>query len=256
MQNEKQATEQAQNKNGEVVIYDDGSNKPIGLRILDGDMWATQQEMADAYGCGIKNISYHINQILESGELDENQVVQKIWITAKDGKQYPMNIYKSDMMINAGFRVNSKKASNFRIWATQVLKEKVREEFEKRYNNYQPATNISNFEMFNFLSSFIYLPIKTLSNITKTHASTLRTLCSNGKFNARKVLFEGVAGSFHWEIAVSSLKPDMQKQVFEYFDCQNKLKPLADLYQAVLSGDCDAITKAKLFFLNNNLITG
>ncbi len=74
----------------------------------------------------VRTVSYHINEILESGELNKYSVVQKSWITAADGKKYETNVYNLDMIIAVGYRVNSYKATRFRQWATNTLSEFIR----------------------------------------------------------------------------------------------------------------------------------
>ena len=75
------------------------------------------------FDCSIDNVSLHLKNIFKDNELDENSVVEDSSITASDGKNYKTKIYNLDAIIAVGYRVNSKKATEFRIWATKVLKE-------------------------------------------------------------------------------------------------------------------------------------
>lgn len=79
--------------------------------------------MADLYGVDVRTISYHLGQIFASGELKEEAAIRKNWITAADGKNYDTLMYNLDAIIAVGYRVNSYQATQFRIWATSVLKE-------------------------------------------------------------------------------------------------------------------------------------
>ena len=79
--------------------------------------------MSKVFDCSIYNISLHLKNIFKEGELDENSVVEESSVTASDGKKYKTKIYNLDVIIAVGYRVNSKKATQFRIWATKVLKE-------------------------------------------------------------------------------------------------------------------------------------
>ena len=79
--------------------------------------------MAEVFGVTKQNVSYHLKDIFKTGELDENSVVKKILTTASDGKKYKTSFYNLDAIISVGYRVNSKNATRFRIWATQQLKE-------------------------------------------------------------------------------------------------------------------------------------
>lgn len=91
--------------------------------VKDESIWLTQKAMAELFGCSTDNISLHLKNIFLDGELDKNSVTEKISATASDGKKYLMQFYNLDAIISVGYRVNSRKATNFRIWATGVLKE-------------------------------------------------------------------------------------------------------------------------------------
>ncbi len=85
--------------------------------------WATQKTMAEVFNVKVPAISKHLKNIFEEGELQKNSVVSKMEITASDGKKYNTNFYNLDAIISVGYRVNSKNATHFRIWATKQLKE-------------------------------------------------------------------------------------------------------------------------------------
>ena len=85
--------------------------------------WLTQKRMADLYMVDVSTVNYHLGQIFATGELNEEAVIRKIPITAADGKDYDTMIYNLDAIIAVGYRVNSYQATQFRIWATAVLKE-------------------------------------------------------------------------------------------------------------------------------------
>ena len=86
-------------------------------------IWLTQKAMAELFDCSTDNISLHLKNIFAEGELDKNSVTEKISATAADGKNYLTQFYNLDAIISVGYRVNSRKATQFRIWATSVLKE-------------------------------------------------------------------------------------------------------------------------------------
>ena len=86
-------------------------------------MWATQKTMAELFNVNVPAISKHLKNIFEEGELKKNSVISKMEITASDGKKYNTNFYNLDAIISVGYRVNSKDATHFRIWATNVLRE-------------------------------------------------------------------------------------------------------------------------------------
>ena len=107
--------------NHDFLIYRDSNNDiKVSVMLINNDIWLTQNLISELFGVGRSTITEHINNILNSGELDENNTVGK---TDVDNSKKPVKIYNLDMIIAVGYRVNSKKATNFRIWATKILKE-------------------------------------------------------------------------------------------------------------------------------------
>ena len=102
------------NKDGNIIV--DAIYK-------DETLWLTQKGMAKVFDVGIPAISKQLNNIFNDEELDKNSVVSKMEITASDNKNYNTDIYNLDAIIAVGYRISSKKATEFRIWATKILKE-------------------------------------------------------------------------------------------------------------------------------------
>lgn len=94
----------------------------VQVVIKDETIWATQKAMAQLFDVGVPAISKHLKNIFEEGELPESSVVSKMEITASDGKNYQTQFYSLDAIIAVGYRVNSVRATQFRQWATSVLK--------------------------------------------------------------------------------------------------------------------------------------
>ena len=113
-----------QDDKGEIVIYqsDDGLIK-LKTTINHETIWLTQKSMAELFGCSTDNISLHLKNIFRTGELSENSVTEVFSATATDGKNYRTKFYNLDAIISVGYRVNSTRATQFRIWATARLKE-------------------------------------------------------------------------------------------------------------------------------------
>lgn len=86
-------------------------------------VWLTQQLLADLFNTTKQNVSLHLKNIFEGGELVENSVVKEFLTTASDGKKYQVKYYNLDAIISVGYRVNSTEATHFRIWATQTLRQ-------------------------------------------------------------------------------------------------------------------------------------
>lgn len=101
----------------------------VNTVIKDDTIWLTQKSMAELFGCSSDNISLHLKNIFEAGELEKDSVTEKISATAADGKNYPTNFYNLDAIISVGYRVNSIQATHFRIWATKILKEYIQKGF-------------------------------------------------------------------------------------------------------------------------------
>ena len=115
MKNELQIT------NHDFLIYkDDNNDVKVSVLLINNDIWLTQNLIAELFGVSRSTITEHINNILNSGELAPNNTVGK---TDVDNSKKPVKIYNLDMIIAVGYRVNSKKATHFRIWATKVLRE-------------------------------------------------------------------------------------------------------------------------------------
>ena len=103
-----------------LIYKDDNNDVKIDVLLINKDIWLTQNLIAKLFGVARSTITDHINNILNDGELSEVNTVGK---TDTANSKKPVKIYNLDMIIAVGYRVNSKKATNFRIWATKVLKE-------------------------------------------------------------------------------------------------------------------------------------
>jgi hypothetical protein len=108
----------------ELLIYqtEDGKTR-LQVRLEDETVWLTQKLMADLFQKDVRTINEHIRNIFEEGELSTESVIRKFRITAVDGKTYETNHYNLDVVISVGYRVKSHRGTQFRIWATQRLRE-------------------------------------------------------------------------------------------------------------------------------------
>ena len=109
---------------GNVIVYQ-AENESVSTNVLfkDETFWMTQKDISKLFDVNVPAISKHLKNIFESGELVISAVISKMETTAEDGKIYQTNFYNLDAIIAVGYRVNSKKATQFRIWATGVLRE-------------------------------------------------------------------------------------------------------------------------------------
>ena len=115
----------------DLIIYQSQNNKNISVEVLynEEDFWLTQKSMSKLFNVAENNITYHLQNIFKTEELEQEAVTQKIRVTASDGKKYNTNFYSLDAIIAVGYRVNSKEATDFRIWATKTLKEYIKKGF-------------------------------------------------------------------------------------------------------------------------------
>jgi hypothetical protein len=109
---------------GELILYrtEDGRDT-IRLRVVDGTVWLTQAEIAGLFDTTKQNVSLHLKNIFDDGELPRDSVVKESLTTAADGKAYPTAHYHLDAILAVGYRVRSPRGSQFRRWATTVLRE-------------------------------------------------------------------------------------------------------------------------------------
>jgi len=116
------------NKEIQFLIYNTPQEDvKIGVVVKDETLWLTQKAISELFGVGVSAISKHIKNIFEDGELPENTTISKMETVVNRGFRGEvsevLDFYNLDMIIAVGYRVNSKRATNFRIWATQALKE-------------------------------------------------------------------------------------------------------------------------------------
>lgn len=115
---------QIRNSTAEFLIFTSQAGKNgIEVRFENKTIWLSQKLMAVLFDCSVDNISLHLKNIFKSGELDENSVAEDFSVTAADGKKYKTKHYNLDAIISVGYRVNSQRATQFRQWATSVLRD-------------------------------------------------------------------------------------------------------------------------------------
>ena len=105
-----------------IVFTKQAGEEGIEVRIRDENIWLTQKAMAQLFDCSTDNISLHLKNVFKSKELQEDSVTEESSATASDGKTYKMKFYNLDAIISVGYRINSVRATQFRQWATNVLK--------------------------------------------------------------------------------------------------------------------------------------
>jgi len=117
-------------KQNNLLIYKNkDGNIQVDAIYKDETLWLTQKGMAKIFEVNVPAISKHLKNIFDEHELEKNSVVSKMEITATDGKNYNTVVYNLDAIIAVGYRVNSKKATEFRIWATKILRDYITKGF-------------------------------------------------------------------------------------------------------------------------------
>ena len=114
-------------KKSNILLYEtEEGNVNVDVILKDETIWLTQKSMAEVFDCSSDNVSLHLKNIFEDNELDKNSTTEKISVVRKEGNRNvnrELEFYNLDAIIAVGYRVNSKKATKFRIWATKILKD-------------------------------------------------------------------------------------------------------------------------------------
>ena len=111
-------------QSGEIIFYTSPTGDvKVEVRFENETVWLTQNLLAELFGTTKQNISLHLKNVFDERELEENSVVKNFLTTASDGKKYRIKFYNLDAIIAVGYRINSKQATHFRIWATKTLRE-------------------------------------------------------------------------------------------------------------------------------------
>ncbi|QIR74956.1 virulence RhuM family protein [Sulfurospirillum diekertiae] len=107
-----------------VILYtDDLGHVSLEVSLENETVWLSQKQMAELFDKNVKTINEHIGNMFKEGELEQNSVIRNFRITASDGKNYDVAHYNLDVIISVGYRVKSKRGTQFRIWASNVLKQ-------------------------------------------------------------------------------------------------------------------------------------
>jgi hypothetical protein len=132
--------------NSEMLIYQNPDGKiKIDVRLEEETVWLTQSQLCELFQKSKATISEHIKNVFEEGELEESSVVRNFRTTAIDGKNYDTKYYNLDVIISVGYRVKSPQGTQFRIWATQRLKEYIIKGFALNDERFKSGTSMNYF---------------------------------------------------------------------------------------------------------------
>ena len=174
----------------------------VNVVLKDETIWLTQKSIADLFGVNIPAISKHLANIFSSGELIEDSVISILETTAEDGKQYRVKFYNLDAIISVGYRVNSVQATQFRVWATQILKEFVIKGFTLDDERLKQGNNLFDKDYFRELLERIR-SIRASERRIYQQITDVFAECSidyNPNSEITKTFFASVQNKFHYAI--------------------------------------------------------
>ena len=129
-----------------LLIYQNQEGKiQIDVHLENETVWLSQAQMSELFVKGRTTITEHILNIFKEGELEENSVCRNFRHTANDGKNYETKYYNLDVIISVGYRVKSKQGTQFRIWATQRLKEYIIKGFALNDERFKSGNSMNYF---------------------------------------------------------------------------------------------------------------
>jgi len=191
------------NPNRQFLLYKtDKGDVKVDVLLQNETIWLPQKGIAQLFGCSTDNVSLHFKNIFAEGELDPNSVTEEISATASDGKSYKTKFYNLDAIIAVGYRVNSKQATQFRIWATAVLKEFIIKGYTmdvERLKNPQPIFGQDYFkEQLEKIRDIRSSERRFYQQITDIYAECSIDYDYNSEIT--KVFFATVQNKLHWAI--------------------------------------------------------
>lgn len=191
------------NPNRQFLLYKtDKGDVKVDVLLQNETIWLPQKGIAQLFGCSTDNVSLHIKNIFAEGELDPNSVTEEISAPASDGKNYKTKFYNLDAIIAVGYRVNSKQATQFRIWATAVLKEFIIKGYTmdvERLKNPQPIFGQDYFkEQLEKIRDIRSSERRFYQQITDIYAECSIDYDYNS--DTTKVFFATVQNKLHWAI--------------------------------------------------------
>lgn len=208
--------------NTQIIIYktEDGQTS-VDVKIENDNVWLTQSQMQELFGQTKQNISLHINNLFKEEELQKFAVVKESLTTANDGKKYKTNHYSLDVIISVGYRVKSKRGTQFRIWANNVLKDHLLKGYSINEQKLKEQT-----AQFNSLKQTVQLLDNVLKNkeLNSDEATGLLKVVTDysyaldilDKYDHQQLTIEGT--------------DDQQLFVATYEDAMNAIKDLKDKF--------------------------
>lgn len=200
----------------EFLLYKTANGKvKVEIFLKDENIWLTQKLMGQLFDCSPDNISLHLKNIFESGELNEKSVTEDFSVTANDGKTYKVKHYNLDAIISVGYRVSSSLATQFRIWATERLKEYIIKGFTMDDERLKDPNNI-------FGKDYFEEQLARIRNIRSSErrfyqkVTDIYAQCSadySEDSEITKKFFATVQNKLHWAISKQTAAEIIQSRV-------------------------------------------
>ncbi|MBQ9214794.1 MAG: virulence RhuM family protein [Bacteroidales bacterium] len=185
---------------GEIVLYQPDDSLSLEVKLENETVWLSQQQMATLFDTTKQNISLHINNIFKEGELNKDSVVKDSLTTAADGKKYRIAFYNLDVIISVGYRVKSLRGTQFRQWATAVLKDYLL----KGYNINQRLVYMEERidRRLNSIESTLAEHQQKIDFFVKTNLLPIEQVFFNGQFFEARVLLEKLVKSAQKRVVI------------------------------------------------------
>lgn len=185
---------------GEIVLYQPDDSLSLEVKLENETVWLSQQQMATLFNTTKQNVSLHINNIFKEGELNKNSVVKESLTTAADGKKYRTVFYNLDVIISVGYRVKSLRGTQFRQWATAVLKDYLL----KGYNINQRLVYMEERidRRLNSIESSLAEHQQKIDFFVKTNLPPIEQVFFNGQFFEARVLLEKLVKSAQKRVVI------------------------------------------------------
>ena len=159
------------NQEHKIVLYQvEDTNIYVNVMFKEDTFWMTQKAMADLFECTTDNISLHLKNIYKEEELDENRTTEFFSVVQNEGQRNvkrKVKCYNLDAIIAVGYRVNSKKATRFRQWATKTLKEYITKGFVLNDDMLKTADLLEKTILMNYLNAFVKSELVSAEPIRK-----------------------------------------------------------------------------------------
>lgn len=185
---------------GEIVLYQPDDSLSLEVKLENETVWLSQQQMATLFNTTKQNVSLHINNIFKEGELNKDSVVKESLTTAADGKKYRIAFYNLDVIISVGYRVKSLRGTQFRQWATAVLKDYLL----KGYNINQRLVYMEERidRRLNSIESTLAEHQQKIDFFVKTNLPPIEQVFFNGQFFEARVLLEKLVKSAQKRVVI------------------------------------------------------